>query len=72
MSEQQDKSRLCKDCEFVVTNWLQLLFTGYEFEMCGAVTNLIDGTPDTYCQVMRRFNHLCGEEGKLFKQKDVK
>lgn len=69
MSESQKNPPLCKDCEYVRIGWFYLLFTGYEFAMCGATINTVDGSSENYCQIRRRFNNLCGEEGKLFKQK---
>jgi len=57
---------LCIDCKFVTVSWWGKIFTGYEFSKCKKVISPVDGTPKYYCQIQRKFQDDCGDEGKWF------
>jgi hypothetical protein len=75
------KPKLCVDCKFFTKD----LFTNNKFGKCSLfpkVENvnffLVDGSKDNinseyhYCSTSRKYDHMCGQEGKLFENKNVK
>jgi hypothetical protein len=74
----QNKQKLCIDCKFYTKNF----FTFSEFGKCSLFatknedTNyLVNGKKSDnlddyhYCATARKFDHMCGKEGKFFEKK---
>ena len=75
------KPKLCVDCKFFTKDF----FTINKFGKCSLFPKvddinyfLVDGNKDNinseyhYCSTSRKYDHMCGEEGKLFENKNVK
>ena len=75
------KPKLCVDCKFFTKD----LFTSNKFGKCSLfprVDNinyfLVDGIKENknveyhYCSTSRKYYDMCGENGKLFENKNVK
>jgi hypothetical protein len=80
ISANQNIPKFCIDCKFFKNNF----FTGSEFAKCSLFPIEKDNTDDflvngykknnkvdyNYCSVVRKYEHLCGKEGKFYKRKD--
>lgn len=67
---------LCKDCIFAKVGWLEKLMIGWRYAKClstavnGSNTMLspVDGKIDEsswqFCDIARKYDHMCGVEGK--------
>jgi hypothetical protein len=75
------KPKLCVDCKFFTKDF----FTTNKFGKCSLFpyrtypdSFLVDGIKENknieyhYCSTSRNFEHMCGEKGKLFENKNVK
>jgi hypothetical protein len=72
------KPKLCVDCKFFTKD----VFTTNKFGKCSLFhyevdddTFLVDGVKDNgkvryhYCSTSRKYEHMCGEEGKFYEKK---
>lgn len=63
--------KICKDCKhYHKPCW----FLGDDFHMCSrdGVVNEVTGKPKGYCDIQRKYSHLCGQEAKYFELKERK
>lgn len=81
ISANQVKPKFCIDCKFFKNNF----FTGSEFGKCSAFPEidiekdnanfLVNGYKKeskkefNYCSTARKYDHLCGKEGKFYERK---
>lgn len=77
ISAHQVKPKFCIDCKFFKNSF----FTGSEFGKCSLLpekkdddTFLVNGYKNnnivfTYCSIARRYEYLCGKEGKFYERK---
>lgn len=52
--------KLCQDCKHA--HWDNI--TGVEFAMCDVAKSPVDGSPNSYCSIMRKYE--CGNDAKFF------
>ena len=76
VSESQNKPKLCIDCKFYTKNF----FTSNEFGKCTLFPKeeyneffLVNGVNNKkkyqFCCISRKYQNMCGKEGKLYKKK---
>lgn len=79
VSSSQIRPKLCIDCKFYTKNF----FTFSEFGVCSKFPTggsndyyLVNGKNYNiedfyhYCSTSRKFDHMCGKEGKFFEKKN--
>lgn len=76
-SNSQNTQKLCISCKF----YTKKNFTSSEFGKCSFfptdnenTDHLVNGKPNNnieyhYCSTARKFDHICGKEGKFFEKK---
>jgi hypothetical protein len=68
------EQKICKDCIHArPTAWWDLIFifNRYEYAMCAAETNPVDGVPEHYCSTQRQWFGECKPQGLLFEPKNT-
>ena len=80
LSKSQNTPKLCINCKFFRKDF----FTRSKFGQCSMFPiepeseyYLVNGKPDNddniylYCSISRKFEHMCGKEGKYYEEKET-
>uniref|UniRef100_A0A6C0EA03 Uncharacterized protein n=1 Tax=viral metagenome TaxID=1070528 RepID=A0A6C0EA03_9ZZZZ len=80
LSKSQHTPKLCINCKFFRKDF----FTRSKFGQCSMFPiepeseyYLVNGKPDDhdniylYCSISRKFEHMCGKEGKYYQEKET-
>ena len=80
LSKSQNTPKLCINCRFYTKDF----FTFSKFGKCSMFPTepepeyyLVNGKPDNnnieyhYCSTSRKFEHMCGKEGKYYEEKET-
>jgi|688.fasta_scaffold426482_2 hypothetical protein len=69
----------CKDCKYCKPSWFPSIFNHYEFATCHRPGNYTTSTVSghliyetSFCDISRKYDHICGVEGKHFEPKRSK
>ena len=63
--------KICKDCDYYIK---PTFFGPTDLHMCKrpGCLNEVTGKPEGFCETQRKYDHLCGQDGKHFKPKEEK